>query len=139
MKIRRKVFLGVCFVLILNFTVSCMIGGKIKNNHLANHPSGENVKLILNNEQEIGGEFLGIDSEFLFLLFQEKGNSHIMKVSWNHLKTVRITQSSWRITDPIIYDQLLDMALRSRYPQGISDTLLADLLTAYGQDEVKVL
>ena len=126
------------YILIFLFALTgCAIGGRLDNVHTANNPSGEHIRIQLNNQHFVVGELLAVNGHSIFMLtnIHEVAQVHIDSI--DHAILGR-NQKIRLIRNTIPPKQLQNYRYSSRYPQGINEKLLENLLQAYQKEELIV-
>ncbi len=113
----------------------CVVGPRVARYDLANSPAGAMVDARL-GQTSISGELLAVNDSAMIVL---RGGEQIMEIPFHLARLVQTYGAgSVRLDRGRKPDAsgLRYMAARSRYPQGISPTLMSELLRAYGQESV---
>lgn len=134
-----KILIPVFSILMIT-SISCKVGGSIKKIHVANHPSGDQIKVELRDKDfpTIRGELLAIHENSVYLLNQESEIMQIMYLAARKMVIGRrntLMQYSGRPKP----EKIEELRLYARYPQGISEELKSALLSAYGLNSVTII
>lgn len=138
-------------LLLLLATAGCSTSVAVKDFKPAQHPQGIQMELLLNGNvidgNKIDGELLAVRGDGVLLNVAEypgstrSGNTVVLIPFWM-MDTARLEQmgrakveSQGEEKNKLYLDRL---RLLSRFPQGLSDDLLAVLLQSVGQEELEV-
>lgn len=138
-------------LLFLLATAACSTSVAVKDFKPAQHPQGIQMELLLNGNvidgNKIDGELLAVRGDGVLLNVADypgstlSGNTVVLIPFWM-MDTAKLEQmgrakveSQGEEKNKLYLDRL---RLLSRFPQGLSDDLLAELLQRVGQEEVEV-
>lgn len=117
----------------------CLIGPSVTTYGPAHDPAGLSVRIEIQDEpRALRGELLAVTDSSLII---ERGRG-IVEVHYRRIRDARFTGVSGlrmregRRPDP---QKRRELTLLSRYPQGIDEPLLAEILQAYGSTKVEVI
>ena len=129
---RLTVTLAVAVVL-----TACAVGPKVKNFVPAQKPSGVETSLKLDGGGSVTGELLAVEETALVIL---SGNN-VTRVAYESIDSGTFPQTAIRIGGHQLprADARERLRLLSRFPQGLTPTLLSSLLAAYRQANIAVL
>lgn len=135
------------FILLTSLVVlSCTFGGKMAKSYVANNPGGDNLKLTLTQGRILEGEFLSYqDSSIFFLskvnLVKETEEIFgITKIPLNIMQSGYLLHADKHvIQEGKLTEEAINLRFYSRYPQGINDEILTNLLEAYNQETLNIL
>ena len=117
-------------VLTLSALAGCQVGTHARNYQPATGPAGAMVNIELSDKSRIMGELLAVESQALLVRASE-----LIRVP---LATIRSGKAPKVGFDGRLQGTTRErLRLISRYPQGVSPELEAELLQAYGQRAVK--
>ncbi len=139
-------------LLLMLLVAGCSVGVQIENFKPAQGPQGVHIELLLEGNgirgSKISGELLAVRADHILLNVCDKpdspnATSRVVLIPVSMMKTVdpeqmgrmRI-QSQERRREEMIEDRLNRLRLVARFPQGLSDEMLAVLLADLGQDQV---
>ncbi len=135
-----------CILLICLAFLSCTFGGKLAKSYVANNPGGDNLKLTLTQGRILEGEFLTYqDSSIFFLskanLVKEREEAFgIIKIPLNIVQSGYLLHADKHvIQEGEFTDEAVNLNFYSRYPQGVNDEILVNLLEAYNQETLHTL
>jgi hypothetical protein len=134
-----KILIPVFSVLLIT-SFSCKMGGSLKKIHVANHPSGDQIKVELQDKDfpTIRGELLAIHENSVYLLNQEMEIIQIMYVAARSMvigRNKNLMQYSGRPKP----EKIDELRLYARYPQGITEEVKGTLLSAYDQNSIIII
>jgi len=115
-------------------TLACQLGGRVDRFAPARQPAGVAVTLRLKGGATGQGELLAVQDTALVVLVQDT----VMLVPYRVLQAGRFAQVGELTETPPTKDFAGKLRLVSRFPQGLTPEMLARLLAAYGQSELKV-
>lgn len=138
-------------LLLLLTTAGCSTSVAVKDFKPAQYPQGIQMELLLNGNvidgSKIDGELLAVRGDGVLLNVADypgskrSGNTVVLIPFWM-MDTARLEQmgrakveSQGEEKNKLYLDRL---RLLSRFPQGLSDDLLAELLQSVGQEKVEV-
>lgn len=126
----------------VTFVCACSLGQSADDFAPAQGPGGVATVLKVANEGrtlELNGELLAVPDSGLFVLTDDAvpgqpGTHTVVFTLWSWIQTGDFEQMAVRIRKggPLSPGEKETLRRVSRFPQGISAKLLADLLTAYG-------
>jgi hypothetical protein len=115
-------------------SVACQLGGRVNRFAPANQPAGVRATLWLIGGGTGEGELLAVQ-DTAFILFDR---DTVTLVPYRVLRAGRFSQIGDFTDVPPATGVMRKLRLASRFPQGLSPDLLAQLLAAYGQSALKV-
>jgi hypothetical protein len=118
---------------LLLLATGCTVGTHARNYAPARGPAGAMVNLQLTDKSRSTGELLAVENSALLLL----SDNHLVRVPLSQVRRGSAPKVSFN--GSLRDDSRERLRLISRYPQGVSSTLEAELLRAYGQSEVRTL
>jgi hypothetical protein len=141
--IHRNTQLTSLAIILIATVGGCTVGEKLDKLHVANKASGNPVAVRLLHEKSVSGELLALDDLHLYILYHDD-DQKIGMVPYNAIRTINLGPggpSPRRIDIRGIptNKQREHLTLISRYPQGVNEELLHNLLNIYNQNEVIVI
>jgi hypothetical protein len=127
------------FLIGFAFFFGCKIGGSLKNEHVANSPSGDRIMVTLEEQsQTLNGELLSVHDESVIML---TGELEIVEVFYSKAKRMLIGKKRIFLSGRPYsgLNEVTKFRVYARFPQGISEELMASLLLTYNLEEIKVL
>jgi hypothetical protein len=132
---------------LMSCVFGCTVGGNLDQYPIAYNPGGDHVVAEVLNGKQIEGELLGVDEQYVFVLTndltddagEKPGRNQIGQLHVDRVISLQIGSSTYLFPQAVRPNRIKRIALKSRYPQGISEQLLADLLDAYEQSEVHLM
>lgn len=114
----------------------CSVGPRVEKFRPAQEPAGVETELRLAN-RTIAGELLALENAGLLVLSERR----VVRVPYRAIQRGSFGQLGLFMTKGVAppADKRERLRLVSRFPQGLSEDLLRDLLAAYGQAEVEVV
>lgn len=115
----------------------CHLGAPAERHPLASQPAGARMRVAV-AEETVTGELIEVRSDTLLLL--REGDRILVAVPVARIEAGRVERGGPRggvFRGSPSSGQLERWRPLSRYPQGVSATLMKELLDAYGQDEVE--
>ena len=116
-------------------TLACQLGGRVNRFAPATRPAGVAVTLWLRGGATGQGELLAVQDTALVVLAQDT----VTLVPYRVLQAGQFSQVGELTETPPTTDFAGKLRLVSRFPQGLTPEMLARLLAAYGQSELKVV
>jgi hypothetical protein len=116
---------------------ACTLGGNVRTYPPATSPEG--VQVQIGTSPRVAGELLAVDSTGLLV---RTSANQLFRVPLAVARFVQPRHGSGVRVPPLEQDalrRLRNLTLMSRFPQGVSNELLHNLLRAYGQDSVVVV
>jgi hypothetical protein len=110
---------------------SCSIGTTGSNYGPATGPAGATVALSLTEQRLFGGELLAVEESSLLIA----DRNQLFRIDLRVILSGEAPKVSFR-GGSLSADARRQLRLISRYPQGVSPTLEAGLLKAYGAPQV---
>ena len=117
-------------VLSLTLLAGCQVGTHARNYPPATGPAGAIVNIELSDRSKLTGELLAVEPTSLLLRIPE-----LVRVPLAQVRSGRAPKVGF--DGKLKGNSRERLRLISRYPQGVNPELEAQLLQAYGQDEVK--
>lgn len=122
----------------LTLIVGCHIGPSIKKYGPAISPAGINSIVRLFDRSSFGGELLSVTSDDVTIMFADEilriPATLIDRIKIDHRKRSLMVQRA-----PLSDETLAILRPLTRFPVGISDDVLVEMLAGLSQDSVKVL
>jgi hypothetical protein len=118
---------------------SCHTGVQLETFRPAHNPDGIRVQIELEREQ-MSGELLEVRADGL-LIYASARDQRIVLVPYSLIERATFNQFNRVLTSGRDPDDVTKERLRllSRFPQGLSEELMASVLAAYGQNHLEIL
>lgn len=128
--------LGLSMLIALVVTCGgCVIGPRGDRHPAITSPGGVTLTLRIETVGESDFELLSVEDDAFTL--RRHQDDEILIVPLHRVETMSVEGNRQRLRGRSSWDRLLEsLRLQSRYPQGISDDLMRDLLEAYDLTEV---
>ena len=125
-----------CIVLTV-LLAGCAVGPRVETFKPARSPAGVEASLDLTDGRLMQGELLAVEEPGLTLLI---GNS-VTQVPYARVRKASFAQTRIVIDQSKPWSAAVreELRLLSRFPQGLTPTLLTSLLAAYRQGELRVV
>lgn len=115
--------------------LACHVGGRVDRFAPANQPEGIAVSLTLRGGRIADGELLAVQDTAMVVVIADA----VALVPYGAVAAARFPQVGELHGTPPTPDIAMRLRLVSRFPQGFTPDLLAQLLAAHGQSALKVV
>ena len=133
----KRTLRNACLSVVLPIVVAaCNIGMQPRNYGPARTPAGERVAIrVMGEDQDRVGELFAVDSIGVTL-----HDNRLTRVSWSRLEAMDVPRfgDDFDVSrgEVVSREKRERIALVSRFPQGMSDVLLAQVLAALSLDKL---
>ena len=132
-----------CLLAPVALVCACRVGPQISEFPAARQPQGANLEIVVRGEENRlfrnEGELIDVRDAGLLIELEREDSRHLVLVAWSEIDRLDATELDGfftRYADSANRrdDIKAEYRLISRFPQGLSDDLLARLLAAYRQE-----